>query len=304
LDFLNHHEKAALVERDGSVLSVSRQAELLGISRSGLYYTPTVNAEDIRIRHAIDEIFTKYPFFGSRRIRIGLQDSEIFIGREQVRHHMQAMGLEAIYPKKKKNTSISDNSHRKYPYLLANLPIVRPDQVWGTDITYIRLENGFCYLVALLDWYSRYVVAWKLSETLEIDFCLENLTEALQHGVPEIHNSDQGSHFTSPQYTDLLTAQNIQISMDGRGRCMDNIFTERLWRTIKYEDIYLKDYRTFAEALAGIAAYLRWYNHERKHSALDYHTPASVYQGLTAQPIMIQSNNPAPILSTLSTITV
>lgn len=217
---------------------------------------------------------------------------------------MRAMGLEAIYPKEKKDTSISDTAHRKYPYLLAGLAIVRPNQVWGTDITYIRLEHGFCYLVALLDWYSRYVVAWKLSETLEIDFCLENLTEALGYAVPEIHNSDQGSHFTSPRYTDLLTAQNIQISMDGRGRCMDNIFTERLWRTIKYEDVYLKEYRTIAEALAGIAAYLHYYNHERKHSALDYHTPAEVYQGFQTYPIMIHSKNTPPILSTLSTITV
>lgn len=202
---------------------------------------------------------------------------------------MRVMGLEAIYPKKNKNTSISDNSHRKYPYLLAGLPIVRPNQVWGTDITYIRLQNGFCYLVALLDWYSRYVVAWKLSETLKIDFCMENLTEALNGATPEIHNSDQGSHFTSPRYTGLLIAKNIQISMDGRGRCMDNIFTERLWRTIKYEDVYLKEYQTLTEALAGIATYLHWYNHERKHSALDYRTPVEVYQGVSAHPIIIQS---------------
>lgn len=301
---MSHHEKVTLLDYDDSGVSISRQTALIGISRSGLYYTPAVNPENIRIRHAIDEIFTKHPFLGSRRIRVDLRDSGIFIGRDQVRHHMRAMGLEAIYPKKKKSTSISDDLHRKYLYLLAGLAIVRPNQVWGTDITYIRLQHGFCYLVALLDWYSRYVVAWKLSETLEIDFCLENLTEAVNDAVPEIHNSDQGSHFTSPRYTDLLTQKDIQISMDGRGRCMDNIFTERLWRTVKYEDVYLKDYQTFAEALAGIGAYLHWYNHGRKHSALDYRTPAEVYQGIAANPMMIQSQNVSPILSTLSTIAV
>lgn len=301
---MSHHDKSALVERGDSPLSLARQAKLLGISRSGLYYQPIANPEDIRIRRAIDEIFTKHPFLGSRRIGHALRDYDIYICRDQVRSHMRAMGLEAVYPKKRLNLSAPDTSHRHYPYLLANLPIIRPNQAWGTDITYIRLAHGFCYLVALLDWYSRYVVSWTLSPTLEIEFCIENLTRALTDAVPEIHNSDQGSHFTSPRYTDLLTAKNVQISMDGRGRCMDNIFTERLWRTIKYEDIYLKEYRTITEARTGISAYLRWYNEERRHSALEYQTPKEVYRGAKADPIIIQSKNAVPILSTLSTMTV
>lgn len=298
---MSHRERVALVERDDQNLSLSRQTALLGISRSGLYYTSRINPEDVRIRHRIDEIFTQHPFLGSRRIRIALRDYCIHICRDQVRTHMRAMGLEAVYPKKRLYLSVPDASHRRYPYLLANLSIIRPNQVWGVDITYIRLTHGFCYLVALLDWYSRYVVSWKLSPTLEIDFCLENLKDALRSAVPEIHNSDQGSHFTSPRYTDLLTNARAQISMDGRGRCMDNIFTERLWRTVKYEDVYLKDYRTYAEARTGIGDYFQWYNHGRRHSALAYHTPAEVYQGAEASPIIIQSKNAAPILSMLST---
>lgn len=301
---MSHHDKVVLVERAGSPLSLARQAELLGISRSGLYYQPIVDPEDIRIRRVIDEIFTAHPFLGSRRIQIALHDYDIRICRDQVRSHMRAMGLEAIYPKKRLNLSVPNAAHHSYPYLLANLPIIRPNQVWGTDITYIRLINGFCYLVALLDWYSRYIVSWTLSPTLEIEFCIENLARALTGAVPEIHNSDQGSHFTSPRYTDLLTQKNVQISMDGRGRCMDNIFTERLWRTVKYEDIYLKEYQTRAEAHTGISAYIRWYNEERRHSALEYRTPREVYQGASANPIIIQSKNAAPILSMLSTMAV
>lgn len=301
---MSHHEKAVLVERGVSALSLARQAELLGISRSGLYYQSSVNLEDIRIRRAIDEIFTAHPFLGSRRIRVTLHDYGIRICRDQVRLHMRAMGLTAVYPKKRLNLSAPGTAHRRYPYLLAHLPIIRPNQVWGTDITYIRLAHGFCYLVALLDWYSRYIVGWTLSPTLDIEFCIENLTRALAGAVPEIHNSDQGSHFTSPRYTDLLTQKDVQISMDGRGRCMDNIFTERLWRTIKYEDVYLKEYRTFAEAQTGISAYIHWYNEERRHSALEYRTPRAVYQGARANHIIIQSKNAAPMTSLLSTTTV
>ena len=225
----------------------------------------------------IDEIYTKWPFYGSRRIRIALREYDITIGRDHVRRLQRAMGIEAIYPKKRINTSQADAAHKKFPYLLSGVTATHPNHIWGTDITYVRLENGWAYLVALLDWYSRYVVAWQLSPNLEIEFCLENLEHALTTAIPKIHNSDQGSHFTSPRYTDLLTAQNIQISMDGRGRCMDNIFTERLWRTVKYEDIFLKSYRNLSEAHTGIGAYLHFYNTERKHSSLDYRTPAELY---------------------------
>lgn len=187
------------------------------------------------------------------------------------------MGLEAIYPKKNKGLSDPDSQHKKYPYLLRNISAKEPNHIWGTDITYVRLENGFAYLVALLDWYSRYVVAWQLSETLEINFVLENLQRALNINIPGIHNSDQGSHFTSSKYTDILVGKEIRVSMDGRGRCMDNIFTERLWRTVKYENIYLKSYENFAQAKAGLTDYFQFYNTRRPHQSLGNHTPEQIY---------------------------
>lgn len=260
-------------------ISVSRQADLLDISRSSIYYEPTIDPEDIRIMNAIDEIFTKYPFYGHRRIRKDLQsDYEIRIGKKRTIGLMKNMGLEAIFPKKKWHLSDPDKNTKKFPYLLSGLPIIRPNQVWGTDITYIKLSKGFVYLVAIIDWFSRYVVNWELSETLEIEFCLNNLRRALAIGMPEIHNSDQGSHFTSMQYIDILNSkEKIKISMDGRGRCMDNIFTERLWRTIKYENIYLNEYQDINEANQGLAEYFKFYNEKRKHQSLNYQTPAQTY---------------------------
>lgn len=188
---------------------------------------------------------------------------------------MEFMGIEAIYPKP--NLSKSNNQNQKYPYLLKNLTIDHPNQVWGTDITYVKLDHGFAYLVAIMDWHSRYVVAWDICSSLEIDFVLRNLRKALSIAIPEFHNSDQGSHFTSPQYTAILQAHPIQISMDGRGRCMDNIFTERLWRSVKYENIYIKSYGNLEEARAGLTEYFNLYNNDRPHSSLDDHTPAEVY---------------------------
>lgn len=226
----------------------------------------------------IDKIYTDYPFYGSRRIRYELgQTHRILVARDHVRRLLRIMGIEAIYPKTKPNTSQPNQQHRKYPYLLKGLKIIRPNQVWGTDITYIKLENGWCYLVAFIDWHSRYVVSWALSPTLEIPFCLSALDSALKIAVPEISNSDQGSHFTSEQFLQPLIAQKVQISMDGRGRCMDNIFTERLWRTIKYENVFLKSYRTIDEANLGLTEYLQFYNTKRPHQSLDYQTPAAVY---------------------------
>lgn len=229
--------------------------------------------------NALDEIYTACPFYGSRRMVVELKRSyEIQAGRDRVRRLMAEMGLEAIYPKKQRGSE-SNAAHKKYPYLLKNLPIISPNQVWGTDITYIRLAKGFCYLVALIDWYSRYVVAWQVSETLQMDFCLENLTRALQQATPFIHNSDQGSHFTSPAYTDILATAGVAVSMDGRGRCMDNIFTERLWRTVKYEDVYIKSYATANDAREGLNLYFPFYNKKRPHQSLDYRTPEEIYQG-------------------------
>jgi len=275
---LNYREKLTLASKQHPDISLARQAELLDVSRSSFYYEPSISPEDIAIMNAIDEIFTKYPFYGHRRIREDLRDHQINIGRKRTISLMKTMGLEAIYPKKKWHLSDPDNNARKYSYLLSGLPIVRSNQVWGTDITYVKLLRGFAYLVAIIDWFSRYVISWELSETLEMEFCLNNLKRALEISTPAIHNSDQGRHFTSLKYTGLLESQEtIRISMDGRGRCMDNIFTERLWRTVKYENIYLNEYRNFNEAHQGLSEYFKFYNEYRKHQSLDYRTPAQIY---------------------------
>jgi putative transposase len=276
---LSYRERLGLVNKEHPNISVSRQAGLLDISRSSLYYQPIISSEDIAIINAIDEVFTKYPFYGHRRVRKDLDtDYGIQIGKKRTISLMKEMGLEAIYPKKKWHLSDPDQSHRKFPYLLSGLPILQPNQVWGTDITYIRLLRGFAYLVAIIDWYSRYVISWQLSETLDIGFCLENLERALEINIPDIHNSDQGSHFTSNRYINILNAKpTIRISMDGRGRCLDNIFTERFWRSLKYENVYLNEYRNFCEANQGIADYIKFFNEQRKHQSLDYKTPAQIY---------------------------
>jgi putative transposase len=223
----------------------------------------------------IDEIYTKYPFYGHRKIREELKDSGIEIGRKKTLRLMKEMGLEAIYPKP--NTSKPHPRHEKFPYLLTNLAITYPDQVWGTDITYIRLKEGFVYLVALIDWYSRYVLDWQLSKTMETEFCVTALQNALRKAVPHIHNSDQGVQFTDRKYIAVLENEKIHISMDGKGRCMDNIFTERLWRTVKYENVYLREYASFSEAYQGLSEYFPFYNEQRKHQSLEYRTPAQVY---------------------------
>ena len=275
---MSYPERLILANKEHQSISLSRQAELLDVSRSSLYYTPIASAEDIAIMNAIDEIFTKHPFYGHRRVRQDLHDYEIEIGRKRTISLMKTMGLTAIYPKKKWHLSDPDNDTRKYSYLLSGLPIVRNNQVWGTDITYVKLLKGFAYLVAIIDWYSRYVISWQLSDTLEMEFCLNNLKHALKINTPEIHNSDQGRHFTSSRYTGILEAEEtIKISMDGRGRCMDNIFTERLWRTVKYENIYLNEYRNFQEANQGLKGYFKFYNEDRKHQSLNYRTPAQIY---------------------------
>ena len=276
---LGRPERMSLLDRGQREVSLTKQAELLNVSRSGLYYRRTVNPEDVKIRHAIDEIFTRHPFFGSRRIKDELENYQIFICRDQTRNHMRRMGLEAVCPRKKLNLSQPDGQHKIYPYLLRGLEIDRPNQVWGTDITYIKMDNGFCYLAAIMDWFSRFIVAWEISTSLEINFCLKNLKSGLKIAIPEILNSDQGSQFTSAQYTDILKDKGVNISMDGRGRCMDNIFTERFWRTLKYEEVYLKSYGNINEAEENINRYIKWYNWERKHSSLNKRTPAEIYFG-------------------------
>lgn len=269
-----------MVSKKDSKISVRRQSELLSLNRSTLYYQPApVSVEDLRLMNRTDELFTKYPFFGSRRLMEYLNLEGYGVGREKVRSIMQVLGLEAIYPKRRKNTSVRNQMHRIYPYLLRGVDIVRLDQVWSADITYIRLDHGFVYLVAIVDWYSRYVLAWKLSNTLDSDFCMEALKVALKNGAPEIFNTDQGSQFTSEAFTGALFEKGVQISMDGKGRAMDNIFVERLWRTVKYENVYLNSYGTIPEAEFGLGDYFEFYNNDRLHQALKYRTPAEVYAG-------------------------
>jgi putative transposase len=228
----------------------------------------------------IDAIYTEHPTYGKRTIAaIIRRDNKIPVGKKHVRKLMANMGIMAIYPKKKRDLSQPNKQHKIYPYLLRGLSITRVNQVWSTDITYIRLEHGFCYLVAIIDWYSRRVIAWELSNTLDIDFCLRVLERAYAFGTPEIFNSDQGSHFTSPRFTALSLAKGVKISMDGKGRCLDNIFIERLWRTVKQEDIYIRHYESVAETRIGLTKYFNDYNNYRPHQSLNNLTPDEVYFG-------------------------
>jgi len=243
----------------------------VGLSRSTWYYevrgeTP----KNLALMRAIDEQYLKTPFYGSRKMAWLLG-----CNRKRIQRLMRLMGIEAIYPKKR--TTWPGEGHKIYPYLLRNMKIIRPDQVWSTDITYVPMRQGFLYLVAIIDWFSRYVISWRLSNTLDMGFCLEALDEALTKKQPEIFNSDQGSQFTATTFTDRLATHGVAISMDGRGRAIDNVFVERLWRTVKYEEVYLKDYANGWEAEASLASYFRFYSHERIHQSLGYRTPAEVY---------------------------
>jgi putative transposase len=257
-------------------LSLRQQCELLSLCRSGLYYEPAgETAKNLALMRRMDELFTASPFYGSRRLCACLAREGHEVNRKRVRRLMAVMGLEALYAKPR--TTRPDAEHEKYPYLLRGLEVTRPDQVWATDITYIRLRGGFLYLMAILDWFSRYVVTWEISNTLDDGFCVAALDRALSLGRPEIFNSDQGSQFTSGDFIKLLKGAGVRISMDGVGRAFDNIFVERLWRTVKYEEVYLKDYEGARDAVWSLGAYLRFYNDERPHQSLGYQTPAEVY---------------------------
>jgi len=263
------------VEREQSELTLQQQAELLSVSRSSLYYQPVApSAEEIAIKHRLDELYTDFPSYGSRKMAVLLRPTW-WISRKRVQRYMRQMGLVAIYPGPK--TSQPAPGHKIYPYLLRQITASYPNHIWGTDITYIKLKHGWMYLVAILDWYSRFVVSWTLDQTLEMPFVLAAVDHALQQAQPQIINSDQGSHFTSPQYLDRFLTRGVQISMDGRGRAMDNIFTERLWRSVKYEEVYLNDYETPRQARAGLTRYFQRYNYQRPHQSLGYLTPAAVY---------------------------
>ena len=258
------------------MLPLSVQADLLSLSRSSLYYQPvSASPAEVALKHRIDAIYTDYPFYGSRRIAVQLQREGLTINRKAVQRHMHEMGIAGICPGP--NVSQRNREHLVYPYLLRQVTAAYPNHIWGIDITYIRLQNGWLYLVAILDWFSRYVVSWQLDDSLDINFVLLAVDRALADYKPGIWNSDQGSHFTSSQYTQRLLAAEVQISMDGKGRALDNIFTERLWRTIKYEEVYLHDYQTPKQARTQLTAYFDFYNFHRPHQSLAYLTPAEVY---------------------------
>jgi putative transposase len=269
--------KRLLVETGHPRMSVCRQCQLLGLPRSSFYYEPARETpENLKLMRLIDEHYTACPFYGSRRWTAWLKGEGHEVNRKRVQRLMRLMGLEAIYPKPR--LSAADRQHKVYPYLLRDVAIVRPDQVWSTDITYVPLTCGFMYLAAIIDWYSRYVIAWRLSNTLDGSFCLEMLEEALGWGKPEVFNTDQGVQFTAQAWTSRLESAGVAVSMDGKGRCLDNVFVERLWRSVKQEDIYLKGYEAVPLLQAGLGRYFPFYNEERPHQALDYRTPAEVYR--------------------------
>jgi putative transposase len=273
-----------LIEPQHNAIPIARQCELLGLARSSLYYIPKGEGdENLLYMRLIDEQYTRTPFYGSPKMTWWLGEQGYPVNRKRVSRLMRKMGLWAICPKKR----LSENRepHIVYPYLLRGVRIVRPNQVWSTDITYIRLRHGFVYLAAVIDWFSRYVLSWQLSISMEPDFCVRALEQALRHatGKPEIFNTDQGPQFTSQVFTRRLLDEQIAISMDGRGRALDNVFVERLWRSVKYEEVYIKDYANLQEATASLGAYFCFYNEERPHQALGYRTPSAVYQG--AEPV-------------------
>jgi len=268
--------RRAAVDRRHPSLSVVLQCQLLDISRSGLYYQPAgISEEDLILMKLIDRQYLATPFYGARRIAAWLKKQGYRVNRKRVRRLMRLMGLKAIY--RRPRTSQPAPGNKIYPYLLSGVEITRPNQVWAADITYIPMARGFLYLVAIIDWYSRYVLAWRLSNTLDAGFCVEALEEALRKGRPEIFNTDQGAQFTGEAFTGLLEQHGVRISMDGKGRYSDNLFIERLWRTVKYEEVYLKAYDDGRDARIGIGNYFRFYNTERPHQALGYRTPAEVF---------------------------
>lgn len=250
---------------------------MLGLNRSSLYYEPgTETPENLRLMRLLDRQYTAHPFYGSRRLTQWLLQEGEAVNRKRVQRLMRLMGLEAIYPKPR--LSVAGRGHRIFPYLLRSVRIERPDQVWSTDITYVPLPAGFMYLAATIDWYSRYVVAWRLSNTLDGGFCLDMLDEALSRGRPEVFNTDQGVQFTAEAWTGRLESAGVAVSMDGRGRCLDNVFVERLWRSVKYEDVYLHGYETVPQLQRGLGRYFPFYNRERLHQSLEYRTPEEVYR--------------------------
>lgn len=265
-------------------MSIARQCQLTGLSRSGLYYEPQgESALNLKLMRLLDEQYTRTPFYGVIKMTDALNTQGYAVNPKRVRRLLRQMGLEAIYPKP--NLSKPAPGHRIYPYRLRDVVITRPNQVWSSDITYIRLRSGFIYLVAVMDWFSRYVLSWEISTSLDAGFCCSALEWALRQARPEIFNTDQGAQFTSDAFTGRLESANILISMDGRGRALDNVFVERLWRTVKYEDVYLKDYSDPPDAIRNLGLYFAFYNGQRPHQALNYRTPESVYRSSKRMPL-------------------
>jgi putative transposase len=265
------------IEPDHPEISIGRQCELLSLPRSTYYYREKEeNRYNQKIMNLIDEEYTRHPFYGSRLLTAWLNRMGYEVNRKRVRRLMQNMGLQTVY--QKPDLSKPAKAHKKYPYLLRGVNIMHPDQVWSSDITYIRMKNGFIYLAAVIDWFSRYVLSFEISNTLDKDFCIRALEKSLKVSKPEIFNTDQGVQFTSDEFTMGLIDNNIAVSMDGRGRALDNIFIERLWRTVKYEEVYIRDYENVTQALKSLNTYFQFYNMERLHQALDYRTPHEVYE--------------------------
>jgi putative transposase len=267
-----------LVDAEHPQLSICQQCDILGLARSSYYYEPASETpQNLALMKLIDEKYTRHPFTGSRQMTTWLREDKLMeVNRKRVQRLMRLMGIEAIYPKRK--LSQPGSGHKIYPYLLRDVAIIRPDQVWSTDITYIPLLNGFMYLAAVIDWYSRFVICWRLSNTLDGSFCLELLDEALSMGKPEVFNTDQGAQFTAEAFTGRLLSKGVKVSMDGKGRCLDNVFVERLWRTVKYEEIYPRCHETVPALYEGLLRYFPFYNCERRHSRLQNRTPAEVYR--------------------------
>ncbi len=274
----SNNEKKGWIDPNHEQISIQRQCELINLPRSSYYYAPaTETAYNLMLMRLLDEQYTKTPFYGVPRMTVWLKEQGYNINRKRVERLMRLMGLKAIYPKK--NTSKASKQHKKYPYLLKGIEIDSPNQVWSSDITYIRLNKGFLYLTAIIDWHSRYILSWEISNTLDSRFCVEALENALMQGKPEIFNTDQGVQFTSESYTSVLKENNILISMDGKGRALDNIMIERFWRSVKYEEVYLKNYETTLAAIHGLNRYIHFYNKERPHQSLNYRVPFSVHAG-------------------------
>ena len=291
-------QKRQAVEPGYKKIPVVRQCELLGLNRSSLYYTVQGETNyNERLMKLIDEQYVKTPFYGIAKMTEWLRLEGHAVNPKRVRRLMRQMGLEAVYPRRKRGLSVPNTQHKIYPYLLGDVEIIRPDQGWSADITYIRMYRGWLYLVAVMDWFSRYVFSWEISITLESDFCVSALKEALSQGQPDIFNTDQGSQFTSTDFTDTLLKAGVQISMDGKGRVFDNIFIERLWRSVKVEEVYLRDYQTIAEARYYLGRYFAFYNNERLHQALGYRSPAEVYGVAVGTPVALRAPSVPPALT-------